>query len=270
MTNTASGADAAPLVRLDVDGSVGTVRLDSPYNRNALSRRLRGELSARLRYAINDPKIRLIVLTHDGPAFCSGADLTEMRDRAADQPGDVTVADIIITLWRSPKPVIAVLRGPARAGGVGVAAACDIILATDTVSFAFTEVRIGVIPAVISVPLAARVQHTPLHEYFLTGQSFPARRAAEIGLVNAVAAEDEMSALVQQYVDMLLLGAPGALAGAKALVRPPDRMLPERLTELQALSLTHFSGPEGVEGMQAFLDKRPPAWAPPRSDRWDA
>ena len=193
MTNTAFPANAAPLVRFDVDGPIGTIRLDSPHNRNALSRRLRGELGACLREAIDDSAIRVVVLTHDGPAFCSGADLTEMRDGVADKPGDTTLADLVVTLWHSPKPVIGVLRGPARAGGAGVAAACDIVLATDTVSFAFTEVRLGVIPAVISAPLAARVHATPLLEYFLTGESFPARRAAEIGLVNALAAENEMS-----------------------------------------------------------------------------
>lgn len=252
------------LVRSVVAGPVATIRLDSPANRNALSRRLRSELHEALTAAIADAAVRVIVLTHDGPAFCSGADLAEVRAAPGSLSGDdVTVGDLIATLWHSPKPVIAVLRGPARAGGTGIAAACDVVLAGEGVSLAFTEVRIGIIPAVISAPLAARVHPARLHEYFLTGESFSAHRAAEIGLVTEAVPNAELAASEAHYTDLLLQGAPAALAGAKQLVRPPDSLTAELLARLNELSTRYFHAPEAAEGMAAFFERRKPAWAEP-------
>jgi methylglutaconyl-CoA hydratase len=165
-------------------------------------------------------------------------------------------------LWRSPKPVIAKLAGAARAGGVGIVAACDIAVAAHEATFAFTEVRIGVIPAVISVTVLPRLLPRAAHELFLTGETFDADRAAGVGLINRAVPADGLDAEVDRYVGALRLGAPGALAATKELLLAP-RAAPvsEQFAQMLALSATFFAGDEGQEGMRAFAEKRPPAWA---------
>ncbi|MGV9869242.1 enoyl-CoA hydratase/isomerase family protein [Rhodococcus koreensis] len=249
-------------VHMHVDGPVATIRLSSPRNRNALSRKLRRELKSCLATALAQSEIRAIILTHAGKVFCSGADLDEVRSDTADGPNDPSLGDLVLTLWHSPKPVIAVLRGPARAGGIGLAAACDIVLAAESATFAFTEVRIGVIPALISAPLIERVPRTSLHELFLTGETFSADTASTIGLVNATADVESLDELAHSYLESILQGAPKALAGAKLLTRPAAQMTSEQLAELESLSQRFFDGVEAAEGVQAFLDKRPPKWRP--------
>src|SRR5689334_12509556 len=191
---------------------VATITLDSPRNRNALSAQLRQELQRRLDAAIADEAVRVIVLTHTGPVFCSGMDLRESRGAAADAQGVREFPRILRTLWTSPTPVVARLAGPARAGGVGLLAACDLAVAADTATFAFTEVRIGVVPAVIAVTVLPRLQPRAAHELFLTGDTFDAARAAAVGLLDAAVPADRLDAEVARYVDLLRRGAPGALA----------------------------------------------------------
>jgi methylglutaconyl-CoA hydratase len=175
------------LVHLDVERGVATITLDSPNNRNALSAQLRQELAGHLDAALADEAARVIVLTHAGTVFCSGMDLKEASGGAA---AGQEFPRILESIWTSPKPVVARLAGPARAGGLGLVAAADIAVAADTVSFAFTEVRIGVVPAVISVTVLPRLQPRAANEMFLTGETFDAARAVQIGLLNrAVPAE---------------------------------------------------------------------------------
>jgi methylglutaconyl-CoA hydratase len=255
-----SSENATALVHLDVDGGVATITLNSPANRNALSRRLRGELLAHLDSALADDAVRVIVLTHTGPVFCAGMDLTESRGGASDQ-GVGELARILQTLWTSPRPVIAKLSGAARAGGVGIVAACDLAVAASTVSFAFSEVRIGVVPAVIAVPVLPRLLPRAAHELFLTGETFDAPRAAAIGLINAAVGADELDGRVARYVDLLRLGAPGALAATKELLTDPPQGAPaEQFARMLELSARFFAGEEGQEGIRAFAEKRPPSW----------
>ncbi|MGQ0577100.1 MAG: enoyl-CoA hydratase-related protein [Pseudonocardia sp.] len=252
---------SAELVRLDVAGGVATITLDSPANRNALSRQLRGELLAHLDAALVDDAVRVLVLTHTGRVFCAGMDLKESRGAGAADQGINEVPRILSTLWTSPKPVLARLAGSARAGGVGLVAACDIAVAAAEATFAFSEVRIGVVPAVISVTVLPRLLPRAAHELFLTGEVFDAARAAEIGLLNRAVPADALDAEVARYVDALRLGAPGALAATKELLRG-SRTAPmdERFAEMLALSARYFAAAEGQEGMRAFAEKRPPAW----------
>src|ERR1700754_623102 len=140
----------AELVHLEIDSGVATITLDSPTNRNALSRQLRRELQAHLRTAIESDEARVIVLTHTGTVFCAGMDLKESRGPSAGEQGIQDFPDTLRLIWTSPTPVVARLSGPARAGGVGLVAACDLAVAAEEVTFAFSEVRIGVVPAVIS------------------------------------------------------------------------------------------------------------------------
>lgn len=261
---TTGTSRAAPLVDYQVQAGIATVTLDSPANRNALSARLRHELLDRLEAAIADPAVRVIVLTHTGPVFCSGMDLKESAAPGTGDQGVTELPRILETLWSSGTPVIARLAGPARAGGIGLLAACDLAVAVDTATFAFTEVRIGVIPAVISAVLLPRLAPRAAHELFLTGEIFDARRAVEIGLLNRAVAAEDLDAEVTRFVDLLRLGAPGALDGTKRLLRRPRGDLRSDLAALTTISAGYFAGPEAQEGMAAFREKRPPAWVTDR------
>jgi len=226
---------------------LATITLDSPANRNALSRRLVEELRAHLASVRDDESVHVAVLTHTGPAFCAGADL---KERSAHVP----LADVLATLWGMPKPVVARVGGHVRAGGVGLVAACDIPVASRDATFAFSEVRLGVVPAIISVVCLPRLRHADALELFLTGEPFGADRALAAGLVTAVA--DDVDAAVAEYVRRLRLGAPHALAEAKRLARRPVDF-----AEMEALSRELFAGAEAREGIAAFFEKRPPSWA---------
>ncbi|GAA1282311.1 enoyl-CoA hydratase-related protein [Saccharothrix xinjiangensis] len=254
---------AEELVHYEVRRGIATITLDSPRNRNALSRQLRAELTAHLDTATADDAVRVVVLSHTGPVFCSGMDLKEAGGASADQQGVNEFPAILERLWTSPKPVVARLAGPARAGGVGLVAACDIAVAADTATFAFSEVRIGVVPAVISVTVLPRLLPRAAHELFLTGETFTAPRAAAIGLINSAVPADRLDDEVARYTDMLALGAPGALAATKLMLREPrSNDLGVVFADMLELSARHFGGPEGQEGIAAFAAKRKPSWAP--------
>lgn len=260
---TTSGVEL-PLVRVEAAGGVATITLDSPGNRNALSRRLLAELAASLDTALATPDVRVLVLTGAGTAFCSGADLTEQREAAAAGGRPAPLAALPALLARledSPRPVVCRLNGPARAGGIGLLAACDLVVAGSGVSFAFPEVRLGVVPAIIAVPVLRRVPPQAAHRLFLTGEVFGAEAAAGIGLVDEVAADGGLDDAVQRLVDMLLLGAPGALTAARSLARTvPGLARDEAYARMGRLSAELFLSAEGQEGMRAYAEKRPPAW----------
>jgi methylglutaconyl-CoA hydratase len=252
------------LVRTDVAAGVATLTLDSPHNRNALSTPLMTELLAGIAAAVADDAVRVIVLDHTGPVFCSGADLKETA--AAYASGSVPagmLGDVLAAVWECPKPVLAKVAGPARAGGLGLIAAADLAVCAEEATFAFTEVRIGVIPAVISATVLPRLQPRAAAELYLTGDTFDGRRAAEIGLVTAAVPADGLDTAVERYCASLVRGAPGALAGAKGLLRRPiPTDLRGELAELSALSTGYFLSEEGREGVLAFREKRNAAWAP--------
>ncbi|MBW0091294.1 enoyl-CoA hydratase/isomerase family protein [Pseudonocardia sp. KRD-184] len=249
------------LVHLDVESAIATITLDSPANRNALSAQLRRELIAHLGTALADESARVIVLSHTGRVFCSGMDLKETRGAGVSEQGVNEVPAILTTLWTSPKPVVARVAGPARAGGVGLVSACDIAVAATDASFAFSEVRIGVVPAVISVTVLPRLLPRAAHELFLTGETFDAVRAVTVGLVNSAVPAEGLDAEVARYTEMLRLGAPGALAATKRMLRAErPASMAGQFAEMQELSAGFFAGEEGQEGMRAFAEKRKPAW----------
>jgi methylglutaconyl-CoA hydratase len=204
-------------------------------------------LLARLESVRGDDSVRTVVLTHTGPAFCAGADL---KTRGAP----VRLVEVLTALWELPQPVIARVGGPARAGGVGIVAACDLSVAAPGATFAFTEVRVGVVPAIISVVCLPRLRHGDALELFLTGATFDAARAVDAGLVTAVA--DDLDAAVAHYVAELRLAAPRAVAQAKRLVRGPLDF-----SAMEQLSQEFFASDEAREGIAAFAEKRPPLWA---------
>jgi methylglutaconyl-CoA hydratase len=252
------------LVRTALARGVTTLTLDSPTNRNALSTALIDQLLDGLAAAVADPAARAVVLSHEGPAFCSGVDLAETEAaRASGTLPAARMGELLQAVWECPKPVVARVGGPARAGGLGLVAAADIAVCTTDATFAFSEVRIGVIPALISATVLPRLTSRAAAELFLTGEVFDGTRAAHAGLVTSAVPATDLDGAVERYLDSLRRAAPGALAGTKALLRRPvPAAFGDNLAELSELSLSYFRSEEGVEGVAAFRQKRDPAWIP--------
>jgi len=253
--------NAVSTVDYQVAGSVATITLDAPERRNALSAQLLAQLRAALDAAEADGAVRSVVLSHTGSVFCSGMDLTTVTDvPAAEQP--INAFPVLLQrLWEFGKPVLARVAGKARAGGIGLIAASDIAIGTPAADFAFTEVRLGLVPAVISAPVLPRMTPRAVLELCLTGETFDAARAAEIGLLNRVVVD--VDAELARCTELLAGCEPKALAATKQLLRRDrsGRSLAEDLSAMSALSAQYFASDEAAEGIAAFRQKRPPAWA---------
>jgi methylglutaconyl-CoA hydratase len=243
---------------------VATLTLDSPANRNALSTALIEELLAALAAADADETVRAVVLTHTGPVFCSGADLKETAAAfGSGRPPINRLGEVLAAIWESPKPVVARVAGPARAGGLGLVAAADIAVCSLDATFAFSEVRIGVVPAVISATVLPRLSPRAAAELYLTGATFDGARAAQAGLVSAAVDAGALDATVEAFLADLVRGAPGALAGTKALLRRRAAdTFRDDVAALTEISVGYFGSAEGMEGILAFRDKRDPNWIP--------
>ncbi|MFD4015825.1 enoyl-CoA hydratase family protein [Streptomyces sindenensis] len=240
------------LIATSRDRGIATLTLDSPANRNALSAALVGELREALAGCAADDTVRAVVLTHTGSTFCAGADLTAPPDPEAF----VGLMREIVAL---PKPVVARVTGHVRAGGLGLLAACDIAVAGEGSSFALTESRLGLAPAVISLTLLPRLDRTAANRYYLTGERFDAAEAARTGLVT-VAAEDVEEGLAP-VLDGLRRASPQGLAASKELVTATVlRSFDQYAEDLIARSAKLFASDEAREGMTAFLERRDPAW----------
>jgi methylglutaconyl-CoA hydratase len=256
------------LVHITRRGPVRTLTLDSPHNRNALSAQLLDELADGLAEAVADAAdaatdddatdaVRVVVLTATGPAFCSGADLTERSVAASSR-----LPEILTALRTAPVPVVARVNGPARAGGLGLIAASDLAAAPAACTFAFSEVRVGVAPAMILVPSLRVAAPRFLARAALTGEPFGAVDAAAAGLLTAVLDDEPaLDEWVGGVITSVLKSAPGAVSATKTLLRDlPGVPFAEGLAAAQARSAELFAGAEAGEGMEAFLAKRRPAW----------
>jgi enoyl-CoA hydratase len=251
---------ADEVVHYDVDRAIATITLDSPANRNALSTQLVSELSEHLAAAAADDDVRAAVLTHTGTVFCAGADLKEQASEGGPEEGTRRMLALLRTIVESPKPVIARLDGAVRAGGLGIVGACDIALASSNASFAFTEVRLGLAPAIISLTTMGRMTERAVSRYYLTGEKFDAAAAAECGLITV--ATDALDEAVEQVCAALRACSPQGLAESKAMTtRTVLQAFDQRGDEVQALSARLFASEEAREGMLAFLQKRSPRWA---------
>ncbi|WP_203181855.1 enoyl-CoA hydratase family protein [Streptomyces pratensis] len=234
------------------DRGITTLTLDSPANRNALSARLVGELSGALAGCAADDSVRAVVLTHTGSTFCAGADLTAPPEPAA-------FVALMRTIVALPKPVVARVTGHVRAGGLGLLGACDISVAGPGSSYALTESRLGLAPAVISLPLLPRLDPRAAARYYLTGERFDAAEAVRIGLVS-VAGDDADKAL-EPVLDGLRRASPQGLAASKELVTATVlRSFDSHAEDLIARSAALFASDAAREGMTAFLERRDPAW----------
>ncbi|HET9876359.1 MAG TPA: enoyl-CoA hydratase family protein [Mycobacterium sp.] len=250
------------LVEYAVEGPVARLTLNSPHNRNALSSTLVRQLHQGLANAATDPAVRVVVLGHTGNTFCAGADLSEASggdpaEAAAERAREG--AALFRAIVESPLPVIAAIDGHVRAGGLGLVGACDIAVAGPGSTFALTEARIGVAPAIISLTLLPKMSPRAAARYYLTSEKFDATEAAAIGLITLAA--DDVDTTVTALVDEVQQGSPQGLAASKALTTAAVLAGFDRDAEQLSLdSARLFVSDEAREGMLAFLQKRRPRW----------
>ena len=249
------------------DGPVEYLTLNRPDVRNAFNEHVIAEL---LRWAgtMQDPReVRVVVLGGAGNAFCAGADIEWMartvhHTKQQNLEDAIAAARMFAALDSLPVPLVGWVQGAALGGGAGLAAVCDVVVAEDRAVFGFTEVQLGILPAVISPFALAKIGRAAARELFLTGARFSAGRAREIGLAHAVVSESELDAAVAGYVREFLKAGPEAIAAAKALIRDVWGRSAGDATPITASALaTRRVSTEGQEGLKAFLEKRKPSWA---------
>lgn len=240
---------------------VYTITLNDPNKRNALSHALTSELVAAMDRVDTDVNVRVALITNTGSVFCAGADLSE-RSSSGGDVGAVDPLALFRRIQDSPKPWVGRIAGHAVAGGTGLAAALDISVAHADAKFGFTEVRLGVAPAIISVICLPKMRIGDAQAAFLRGQRFDGTEAARLGLITKAVDPDELDAEIESIVSDLLLGGPIALAAAKDVLRRVPQMHPDDAFPWAAgRSAELFASDEAAEGMAAYLEKRPPNWA---------
>ncbi len=257
----------AETVRIDREGGVARIALNRPERNNAFDEELIAALARAFDSVAQASDISIVVVQGEGKSFCAGADISWMK-KAAGYTLDENVRDaqplarMLAALDRMPQTTIARVQGPVYGGGVGLVAACDIAIATDEASFCLSEVKLGLVPAVISPYVVRAIGQRQARRYFQTAEVFAAPEAARIGLVHDVVAADGVEARIAAVIKQLRTGAPAARAAAKALVttvagRPIDETV---LLETAQLIAEMRAKPEAREGLSAFLEKRKPTW----------
>ena len=242
-------------------GGAAWITLNRPEKRNALSATLITEVYDHLTAANSDDSVRCIVLTGAGQGFCSGADLKNPPGQAVEGGRAVPYPDALTAIWNSPKPVICAVNGPAFAGGLGLVAASDIVVSANEALFSYSEVKIGVIPAVISVVGLRKLGAHQGMRLMLTGERFDGRQAVEYGLAHRAVPRDQLEGAVQEEIDQINLGGPIAVAECKKLVRMvPELSMEEGFKLTGEWSARMFRSDEAAEGMAAFREKRKPSW----------
>jgi methylglutaconyl-CoA hydratase len=256
---------AMQTIRVETQHNVARVSLNRPERRNAFNAELIRELG--MAFTSLDPAVRVVVLTGEGKAFCAGADLQWMQESASlGERGNAeeaaAMAQLFQTIDQTPRVVIGRINGPAIGGGLGLVACCDIVVTLDTVRFAFSEVRLGVIPAVISPFVLRKISISAARRYFLTGEQFSAERAKELGLVHEVVKAEALDATVDELARAVQNCGPVAVGEAKKLIRRVTPQTDEAHTAYTVGAIARLRvSPEAKEGFCAFLEKRPPAWA---------
>jgi len=250
-----------------------TIQLSRPDVHNAFGQQLIQEMTKALEVASDDPAVRLLVVTGAGKSFSAGADMqwmSSMVNATADE-NELDVQQLARMLRRLnyfPKPTIARINGAAFGGGVGLLACCDITIATDSAQFALTEIRLGLVPAVISPFVFRRMGESQSRRFFLTGERFDATTAQQLGLVHLVTSSSELDSAVDAQIELLLQGGPTALKHAKRLVfsvAGHDNTRQRQIDEDNARLIARLRvSEEGQEGLRAFLEKRSPGWRPKR------
>lgn len=257
-----------PVLLTERDGGIVRMTLNRPDVRNAFDEAVIAALIAAARETARDRTVRAVVLSGNGKAFCAGADLAWMAKAVAysreDNRRDAEdLSRMLEALDTLPVPLIGKVHGAAIGGGAGLVAVCDIVVSAEDALFGFSEVKLGIIPAVISPYVVPKIGVSAARELFLTGARFTAARARQVGLVHQVVASAELDRTVDNYLRELLTSGPEAIAAAKALIREIGG---SRAADVIGLTTTRIAeqrvSPEGQEGMRAFLEKRKPEWAP--------
>src|SRR2546422_2683235 len=255
------------MLKVETDKHVARVTLDRPDVHNAFNDELIQLVTDAFTDLGNREEIRVIILAGNGKSFCAGADLNWMK-RMVEYSHEQNVEDarsaarMYLAIAKCPKPVIARVHGPALGGGAGLVAACDIGVAMESVQFGFTEVKLGIIPAIIAPFVIARVGPGRAREFFITGERFLAPIALNIGLVQHVAADElALDGLIDSRISQILTSAPGAIAAAKELIFGVAARTLESSLEFAAAAIARArTSEEGQAGMQAFLERRKPPW----------
>lgn len=246
---------AAEHVHLEVDGPVATITLDSPHNRNALSRQLVTELVGHVATAGEDGSVRVVLIRSSGRVFCSGADLSEASSGGMEE-GTRAIVALQRQLLTLPKPVVTEVAGPVRAGGIGIVAASDVAVVSTEASFALTEVKLGLAAAIISLTVHQRMNPRAAALTTLGGEVFTGEQAAAYGLVTVAVPAAELEAEVRRTCESLATGAAQGLRESKRILnRDLVARIDERGEELAALSATLFASDEAREAMTAFLSR---------------
>lgn len=249
-------------VRAEVAGGVLTVTLADVENRNALGAIVVNGLHDAIHRANQEPQIRAVVVTNEGSTFCAGANLKEQSGAAKGARPKVGFEELLGQIQASPTPILGKIRGHVVGGGNGLAAALDIAIAADDVKFGFTEVRLGVAPAIISVVCLPKMRRGDAMEAFLRGNRFPASKAAEYGLISRAVAAAELDAAMEEVLADLRLGGPTALGFTKKLVyEVPAMEQKDAFAWTAELSGKLFRGEEAAGGMKAFLKREKAPWA---------
>ncbi|HEY3013466.1 MAG TPA: enoyl-CoA hydratase family protein [Nocardioides sp.] len=244
------------LVHYDVTDGRATLTFDSPHNRNALSRQLVTELYERLDRAEADDEVKVVVIRAEGRTFCSGADLSEAANQGMEQAAGVLV-DLQRKIVTFPKPVVTRLHGNVRAGGIGIVAASDIAISADDATYAFTEVRLALTPAAISLTVIPRMSSRAAALTFLTGETFDGQAAAAMGLVTTAVPEADLDDAVDAVAANLVKGQPQGLRETKGLLaRDLVARIDDQGSDLAKLSARLFGSDEAREAMIAFLNRK--------------
>jgi methylglutaconyl-CoA hydratase len=249
-----------------IDGAMATITLNRPEVRNAFDGEMLRELHHAFEEVSHNDDIRVIVLTGMGKVFCAGADVRHMKEcKSLPQEENYKeaklLADLLVTMYRSHKPVIARVNGPAMGGAVGLVAACDLALTSEKAFFSFSEVRLGLIPACISPYVLRRIGERKTRELFLTARRLDSLQALEYGLVNEVCPDAELDERIKALAHECILGGPFALSMAKQLIEDVTSMTISQASDHTARMLASIRATEeGQEGMAAFFEKRKPSW----------
>jgi len=254
------------LIDILKDNDIATVMLNRAEVHNAMNERLIKEITTCFKELANDEKTKVIVLTGKGESFCAGADLSWMKSmvmysKEENIRDSRLLLDMYETIYSCPKPVIGKINGHAFGGGVGLIAVCDINIATVGSKFAFSEVKLGIIPSVISTYVVRRIGLSNMKRLFITGERFNSEYAKEIGLIDFITEKDDFNSTVERYVDQLKSSSPKAIKEIKNLVNNYKKMDIEKYKEFTVEKISELRvSEEGQEGMNAFLEKRRPKW----------
>jgi methylglutaconyl-CoA hydratase len=250
-------------------GGVARITLNRPDKRNALDSATISALSAALRQCADDAAVRIVELTGAGDVFCAGADLSEMQAQAQASEGEnlahaEKLASLLGLLDSLAKPTLARVNGDGYGGALGLLGACDIVVAVDTAKFAFTEVRLGIIPAVVSPFVLGKITESAARRYFLTAETMSSATLKDMGLVHEVVSADQLDAECAGIIDALRKGAPQALGEAKALIRDVARGSAQERANASVRMAARLArlrvNDEAREGFSAFFAKRKPNW----------